>query len=43
MCPTAHTLWIEQAAGLRNNGDSISDSTYKREGGQLLQLKIPGI
>ncbi|MBA3733795.1 MAG: hypothetical protein H0W90_01155 [Actinobacteria bacterium] len=30
----AHTLWIEQAPG--------PDWTYKREGGQLMLLRIPG-
>ena len=30
----AHTLWIEQAPG--------PDWTYKREGGQLLLLHVPG-
>jgi hypothetical protein len=39
----AHTLWIEKAAGDDNNGDGQPDFTYKREGGQLMMLKIPGI
>ena len=39
----AHTLWVEKAPGPDNNGDGIPDFTYKREGGQLLLLKIPGI
>ena len=37
----AHTLWIEQAPGDDNNGDGLPDFTYKREGGQLLLLRIP--
>ncbi len=39
----AHTLWVEQAPGDDNNGDGQPDFTYKREGGQLLLLRIPGI
>jgi hypothetical protein len=39
----AHTLWIEKAPGEDNNGDSQPDFTFKREGGQLLLLKISGI
>ena len=39
----AHTLWIEKAPGDDNNGDGQPDFTFKREGGQLLLLKIPGI
>ena len=39
----AHTLWVEKAPGDDNNGDGQPDFTYKREGGQLLLLKIPGI
>jgi Bacterial protein of unknown function (DUF839) len=38
----AHTLWIEQAPGEDNNGDGQPDFTYKREGGQLALLRIPG-
>ena len=37
----AHTLWIEQAPGDDNNGDGAPDFTYKREGGQLLLIRIP--
>ncbi len=37
----AHTLWIEQAPGDDNNGDGEPDFTYKREGGQLLLIRIP--
>ncbi len=39
----AHTLWIEKAPGDDNNGDGQPDFTYKREGGQLLLIRIPGI
>jgi len=39
----AHTLWVEKAPGDDNNGDGQPDFTYKREGGQLLLLKIPGL
>ncbi len=39
----AHTLWIEKAPGEDNNGDGQPDFTYKREGGQLMMIKIPGI
>ena len=38
----AHTLWIEKAAGDDNNGDGQPDFTYKREGGQLALIRIPG-
>ena len=38
----AHTLWIEKAPGEDNNGDGQPDFTYKREGGQLLLMRIPG-
>jgi hypothetical protein len=38
----AHTLWVEQAPGDDNNGDTLPDFTYKREGGQLLLIRIPG-
>ena len=37
----AHTLWIEKAPGDDNNGDGQPDFTYKREGGQLLLIRIP--
>ena len=38
-----HTpLWVEKAPGDDNNGDGQPDFTYKREGGQLLLLAIPG-
>ncbi len=39
----AHTLWIEQSPGDDNNGDGQPDFTYKREGGQLMLIRIPGI
>jgi hypothetical protein len=38
----AHTLWVERAPGEDNNGDGQPDFTYKREGGQLVLLRIPG-
>ena len=39
----AHGLWVEKGPGEDNNGDSQPDFTYKREGGQLIMLKIPGL
>ena len=41
----AHTLWVEKALGEDTFIDANSDPdfTYKREGGQLLLLKIPGV
>ena len=38
----AHTLWIEKAPGEDNFAPPGPDFTYKREGGQLLLLRIPG-
>jgi hypothetical protein len=38
----AATLWVERAPGDDNNGDGQPDFTFKRAGGQLLLLKIPG-
>jgi hypothetical protein len=38
----AHTLWVDSAPGEDNNGDGQPDFTYKREGGQLVLLRIPG-
>jgi hypothetical protein len=38
----AHTLWVEKAPGDDNNGDGQPDFTYKREGGQLALIRIPG-
>ena len=44
----AATLWVEKAPGDDNTGpagvpDGQPDFTYKRAGGQLLLLKIPGL
>ena len=39
----AHTLWVEKAPGDDNNGDGQPDFTYKREGGQLVMIKAPGL
>jgi len=39
----AHTLWVEKAPGDDNNGDGQPDFTYKREGGQLALIRIPGM
>jgi hypothetical protein len=39
----AHTLWVEKAPGDDNNGDLQPDFTYKREGGQLALIRIPGV
>jgi hypothetical protein len=39
----AHTLWVERAPGDDNNGDGQPDFTYKREGGQLALIRIPGL
>jgi hypothetical protein len=38
----AHTLWIEKAPGDDNVAPPGPDFTYKREGGQLLLVRIPG-
>jgi len=38
----AHTLWVEKADGEDNFAPAGPDFTYKREGGQLLLIKIPG-
>lgn len=38
----AHSLWVEKAAGDDNVGPTGPDFTFKREGGQLLLLRIPG-
>ena len=43
MTVQAHTLWVEQAPGDDNNGDGQPDFTYKREGGQLALIRIPGL
>jgi hypothetical protein len=42
----AHSLWIEKAPGPDTFIDAETDNpdfTYKREGGQLLLIRIPGI
>ena len=43
----AHTLWVDKADGFDTPIDSesppVPDFTFKREGGQLLLLKIPNI
>jgi hypothetical protein len=44
----AATLWVESVPGDDNTGplgvpDGIADFTYKRSGGQLLLIKIPGL
>jgi hypothetical protein len=39
----AHTLWVEKAPGDDNNNDGQPDFTYKREGGQMSLVRIPGI
>src|SRR5215207_543436 len=38
----AHTLWIEKAPGEDNFAPPGPDFMYKREGGQLLLIRIPG-
>jgi hypothetical protein len=38
----AHTLWVEKAPGLDQVPPPGPDYTFKREGGQLLLLTIPG-
>ena len=38
----AHTLWIERRPGEDNYAPLGPDFTYKREGGQLLLIRIPG-
>ncbi|HSF62320.1 MAG TPA: hypothetical protein VLA69_11545, partial [Gaiellaceae bacterium] len=39
----AHTLWVQKADGEDNFAPAGPDFTYKREGGQLLLLRIPNI
>ena len=39
----AHTLWVEREDGEDNFAPAGPDFTYKREGGQLLLIEIPGI
>jgi len=38
----AHTLWLEKAPGEDNFAPVGPDFMYKREGGQLLLIRIPG-
>jgi hypothetical protein len=38
----AHTLWVDRAEGDDNVPPAGPDFTYKREGGQLLLVRIPG-
>ena len=38
----AHTLWIEKEPGENNFAPAGPDFMYKREGGQLLLIRIPG-
>jgi hypothetical protein len=38
----AHTLWVEKAPGDDNFAPAGPDFTYKREGGQLVLIRIPG-
>jgi hypothetical protein len=38
----AHTLWVEKADGDDNVAPLGPDFTYKREGGQLLLIRVPG-
>lgn len=37
----AHSLWVDKAPGADNNGDQVPDFTNKREGGQLLLVRVP--
>jgi hypothetical protein len=39
----AHTLWVEKADGEDNYAPAGPDFTYKREGGQLLLIRTPGL
>jgi hypothetical protein len=38
----SHTLWVEKATGDDNVAPAGPDFTFKREGGQLLLIRIPG-
>jgi hypothetical protein len=38
----AHSLWVDKAAGDDNVAPAGADFTYKREGGQLLLIRVPG-
>jgi hypothetical protein len=37
----AHTLWVDKATGDDNVPPAGADFTYKREGGQLLLIRVP--
>ena len=42
----AHTLWVREGGGsghVHRRRPTDPDFTYKREGGQLLLIRIPGI
>jgi hypothetical protein len=39
----AHTLWVDRGLGTDNFPPAGPDFTFKREGGQLLLIRIPGI
>ena len=39
----AHTLWVQKGPGTDNFAPEGPDFTFKREGGQLLLIRIPGI
>jgi hypothetical protein len=39
----AHTLWVQKGPGTDNFPPEGPDFTFKREGGQLLLIRIPGI
>jgi hypothetical protein len=38
----AHTLWVQKAPGDDNFDPPGPDFTYKREGGQLVLMRITG-
>ena len=38
----AHTLWVEKAPGNDDVAPAGPDYTFKREGGQLILIRIPG-
>jgi hypothetical protein len=38
----AHTLWVEKAPGFDDFPPPGPDYTFKREGGQMLLIRIPG-
>jgi hypothetical protein len=39
----AATIWVEKADGEDNFAPAGPDFTYKRAGGQLLLIRIPGL